>query len=169
MNKWLRLFIALLSGAWAYFLYIYLIDTYLLDLTNLIPTTGPLVIDPLNFPGLAVYIQAIGYLIVAANFSHSFAPKGSHFKAIWRLLKAVLKIVFWSIFIFVEFDTLGFGADFAGFGVHVDISITILFYAIMGGVIFEMILAILDFLIAFFPPKVKDSAKSKAVKTAGGV
>ena len=157
---------AVLSAATGYFIYIYLPGEYLLELADKIPSSGPATISLGDFPGLLTYIQSLGFMIVGANFAHRFAPKGSKIKAIWRLFKAFLKILFWSIFIFVEFNTLDIAANFAGFEIAVGVDITYLFYVMMGGVIFEIVLAILDFFIAFFPPKESGkvtSRKSSAV------
>ena len=159
MKTWLRAIMAVLSAAMGYFIYI-----YLLLLADKIPSSGPATLTLGDFPGLLTYIQSLGFMIVGANFAHRFAPDDSKIKAIWRLFKAFLKILFWSIFIYVEFNTMDIAATFGGFEIGVGVDITKLFYVMMGGVIFEIILAILDFFIAFFPPK--ESGKMKPKKSS---
>ena len=92
-------------------------------------------------------------MIIGTNFTHGFAPDGSAPKAILRLVKALLKILFWSIFIYVGFNTIDISGEYGNVTLFLEVDITLLFYALMGGIIFELILSVLDFLIAFIPEK----------------
>ncbi len=152
MKTWLRAILAIISAAWGWFIYINLAK-YLLDAESLLAGLQIAEVSLGDFPSLVGYLESIGWLIVGANFAHRFAPNGSAPKAIWRLVKALLKILFWSIFIYVGFNTIDIGGEYGNVTLFLEVDITLLFYALMGGIIFELILSVLDFLIAFIPEK----------------
>ena len=166
-NKIIRFIFAALSAATAWFIYIKL-SSYLIEADQytalLAEQTGGLVsiTDLGNFETMRLYLVAMGWLVVGVNFAHGFAPDGSAPKAIWKLVKTLIKIAFWALFIYTEFNLIGIRGDFSIFVINLNINIKIFFYAMMGGNIFQLILTIFDFLIAFIPEK----ADKKTIQVA---
>lgn len=145
----LRVLSAVVSAAVAYVLYVYL-PAYLLEFISgdgFDLSVAKISIG--SFEELVFLIQFLGYIIVGVTFAHAMAPKETWIKAIWRFIRVFLSIAFWGIFIFADFNTINILADLGnGMGLNMGIDITGLFWVMMGASIFDLIIAILDLLVA---------------------
>lgn len=156
MKIWLRSILAVLTASLSWFLYIYLPE-YLLKYVSGNGITLPIAsIEIGNFKKLVFYVKSIGYMIVGITFAHTMAEKGTKIKPIWHLIRVFFKILFWGLFIFVEFDDIFVNAPLSP-GIELDmiINLEVLFWFMMGGIIFDIIATIFDFLAAFIPEKEK--------------
>ncbi|QEE14812.1 hypothetical protein DSAG12_00629 [Promethearchaeum syntrophicum] len=156
MKIWLRSILAVLSSAVSWVLYIYLPE-YLLKFVSGNGITLPIAtIDIGSFDQLVFYVKSIGYMIVGITFAHSMAEKDTKIKPIWHLIRVFFKILFWGLFIFVDFSTIDVNALLSpGIELGMTINLTVLFWFMMGGIIFDIIATIFDFLAAFIPEKEK--------------
>ena len=147
-----RAIMAVISTAFAYAIYVFL-PAYLLGFVSGDGFELSLArIEIGSFEELVFLIQFLGYIIMGVTFAHAMAPKDSAIKAIWRFIRVFLSIAFWGIFIFADFNTINILADFSnGIGLNMGINITGLFWVMMGASIFDLIIAVLDFLVAFTP------------------
>jgi len=164
MKIWLRSILAVLSAAVSWVLYIYLPE-YLLNFVSGNGITLPIAgsyIEIGSFDRLVFYVKSIGYMIVGITFAHSMAEKDTKIKPIWHLIRVFFKILFWGLFIFVEFDDIFVHAPLpSGIDLDMTINLTVLFWFMMGGIIFDIIATILDFLAAFIPEKEKMEKTTK--------
>jgi hypothetical protein len=147
-----RALMAVASAAGAYLVYIYL-PAYLLGFFSGDGfTLSVATIEIGSFEELVFLIQFLGYIIVGVTFAHAMTPKETAIKAVWRLIRVFLSITFWGIFIFADFNTINVLANFGnGIGLNMGIDMTGLFWVMMGASIFDLIIALLDFAVAFVP------------------
>jgi len=149
---------ALISAAFAYTIYVYLppfvlnyVNTDGIDLSIATIQLG-------NFAQLVFYVQTVGLMMVGTTFAYKFAHDKSKIKPIWGLVRIFFKVVFWGIFIVVDFNTIDISANLlAASNLGVSVDLTVLFWFTIGGVIFDIILSVFDFLIAFIPEKKKEA------------
>jgi len=162
MKIWLRSILAVLSAAVSWVLYIYLPE-YLLNFVSGNGITLPIAtIEIGSFDQLVFYVKSIGYMIVGITFAHVMAEKGTKIKPIWHLIRVFFKILFWGLFIFVDFSVIDVIAPLSlGVELGMKINLTVLFWFMMGGIIFDIIATILDFLAAFIPEKEKMEKTTK--------
>ncbi|MHA1674946.1 MAG: hypothetical protein ACTSYI_15120 [Promethearchaeota archaeon] len=157
MNIYLRTAFALISGAIAYVLYIMLpaeifalLDTGLAYLTFVTVEIG-------DYDQLQFYIQSVGFMIIGVTFAHKMAADKSKIKAVWRLCRLFLKIVFWGLFLFANFNTIDLSASIlSASSLLVNVDLQKVFWFSMGGVILDIVITVFDFLIAFIPEKSKE-------------
>ncbi len=156
MKIWLRSLLAFLFASVSWVLYIYLPE-YLLNFVSGNGITLPIAtIEIGSFDQLVFYVKSIGYMIVGITFAHTMAEKDTKIKPIWHLIRVFFKILFWGLFIFVDFSVIDVIAPLSpGAELGMTINLTILFWFMMGGIIFDIIGTILDFLAAFIPEKEK--------------
>ncbi|WP_457557507.1 hypothetical protein [Candidatus Harpocratesius sp.] len=152
-----RIILAILSAAAGYFFYI-IVPEYIFDLIDRGQEYLTFIdISIGNYDQLLFYIKSTGYIILGVAFAYNVAADKTKIKAIWRLCRLFLKIVFWGLFLFLDFNTIDLSASIlSDSSLAVNIDIEKLFYFTMGGVIFDIIITILDFLIAFIPEKPKE-------------
>jgi len=156
MKLWLRAILALVSTAVSYAFYVSLPE-YMLNLPNTMSLPiADAEITIGNFTELVFYIKSIGFMIVGVSFAHSLSEKGDTAKPIFHLFRVLLKIIFYGLFIFVEFSVIEVAS--VSYGLYMSIDITVLIYFMMGGVVLDLILTILDFFITFLPKKSEDKA-----------
>jgi len=162
MKIWLRSILAVLSAAVSWVLYIYLPE-YLLNFVSGNGITLPIAtIEIGSFDQLVFYVKSIGYMIVGITFAHVMAEKGTKIKPIWHLIRVFFKILFWGLFIFVDFSVIDVIAPLSlGVELGMTINLTVLFWFMMGGIIFDIIATIFDFLAAFIPEKEKMEKTTK--------
>jgi len=109
-----------------------------------------------SFASLVFYLKSIGYMIVGITFAHTMADKNTKIKPIWHLIRVFFKILFWGLFIFVDFSVIDVNAILKpGIELGMKINLTVLFWFMMGSIIFDIIATIFDFLAAFIPEKEK--------------
>lgn len=162
MKIWLRSVLAVLSASVSWFLYIYLPE-YLLNFVGGI-TLPIATIELGSFKRLVFYVKSIGYMIVGITFAHSMAEKGTKIKPIWHLIRVFFKILFWGLFIFIDFSTIDVSAILStGAVLSMRINLTVLFWFMMGSIIFDIIATIFDFLAAFIPEKDKSKEIQKDI------
>jgi len=153
MKIWARSLLAVLTASISWFLYIYLPE-YLLNFVSDSITLPIATIEIGNFEKLVFYVKSIGYMIVGITFAHAMAEKGTKIKPIWHLIRVFFKILFWGLFLFVEFSVIDVNAPLSpGIEIDMTINLTVLFWFMMGGIIFDIIATIFDFLAAFIPEK----------------
>jgi hypothetical protein len=162
-----RIIVSLLAAAFSYFLYIFL-PTYLVENFGDLSIPFPsIVIEKPDFDQLIFYIGSLGYIIVGLSFAQNMAADKSKIKPIWHLLRVFMKIIFLGALIYVNISIINVSVALAvGQSLALGIDITILFWGMMGGVIFDIITTVLDFLIAFIPEKEKTSEKAESEDTA---
>ena len=151
MKLWLRIFLAMLSAAVSYAFYVYLPEELLVFTSTMPLPIADATITIGSFAELVFYIISIGFMIVGVSFAHSLAAKGDAIKPIWHLFRVILKIVFYGLFIFVNFSVIEVASEM--YGLYMSIDITVMVYFMMGGVVLDIILTILDFFITFLPKK----------------
>ncbi|MHA1583849.1 MAG: hypothetical protein ACTSVU_08155 [Promethearchaeota archaeon] len=151
---WVRSILAVLSAAISWGLYIFLPE-YVLNYIGGDNINLPIASIQLhNTAQLVFYIKSIGFMIVGISFAHSMAPKGSKIKPIWHLIRVIFKIIFWGLFLYVDFSIIDVNALLsAGVELNLEIDISVLFWFMMGGIIFDLIATLFDFLAAFIPKK----------------
>ncbi|MHA1518846.1 MAG: hypothetical protein ACTSVZ_13695 [Promethearchaeota archaeon] len=157
MNIYLRSVFALISAAIAYGLYILvpsqifdLLDTGLSYLTFVTVEIG-------DYDQLEFYIKSVGFMIIGVTFAHKIAADKSKIKAVWRLCRLFLKIIFWGLFLFADFNTIDLSASIlSASSLLVNVDLQKVFWFAMGGVILDIVITVLDFLIAFIPEKTKE-------------
>ena len=156
MKLWARSIIAVLTASLSYILYIYLPE-YLLNFVSGNGITLPIAtIEIGSFDQLVFYVKSIGYMIVGITFAHTMAEKSTKIKPIWHLVRVFFKILFWGLFIFVDFSVIDVNALLSpGVELGMTINLTVLIWFMMGGIIFDIIATIFDFLAAFIPEKEK--------------
>ena len=156
MKIWLRSILAVLSASISWVLYIYLPE-FLLEFVRDQGIELPIAtIDIGDFDQLVFYVKSIGYMIVGITFAHTMAEKDTKIKPIWHLIRVFFKILFWGLFIFVDFSVIDVNALLSpGIELGMTINLTVLFWFMMGGIIFDIIATIFDFLAAFIPEKEK--------------
>ncbi len=156
MKLWLRSLLAVLTASLSWFLYIYLPE-YLLNFVSGNGITLPIAtIEIGNFEQLVFYVKSIGYMIVGITFAHAMAEKDTKIKPIWHLIRVFFKILFFGVFLFVDFSVIDVNALLSpGIELGMIINLTVLFWFMMGGIIFDIIATIFDFLAAFIPEKEK--------------
>ncbi|MHA1775409.1 MAG: hypothetical protein ACTSWC_01470 [Promethearchaeota archaeon] len=157
MKLWLRIVFALISAVVGYFFYIY-VPGYIFDLLSRGEEYLTFVdINIGNYDQLEFYIKSVGFIIIGVNFAYGVAADKSKIKAIWRLCRLFLKIVFWGLFLFLDFNTIDISSNIiTSSQLLINIDIEKVFYFTMGGAIFDIVLTVLDFFIAFFPEKTKE-------------
>ncbi len=157
MNIYFRTVFALISAALAYFLYIMvpgeifaLLDTGLAYLENVTVEIG-------DYAQLQFYIQSVGFMIIGVSFAHKMAADKSKIKAVWRLFRLFLKIIFFGLFLFADFNTIDLSASILSASeLLVNVDLQKVFWFSMGGVILDIVITVFDFLIAFIPEKTKE-------------
>lgn len=149
-----RSVLAVLMAGMAYAMYIYFPNEMLQYATgDTIDISGAKIVLG-DFDNLLYYLTFIGYLIVGCTFAGGMAASETAPKAIWKIIGTLLAIVFWGIFIYADFNlvdistVLGSGADLL-----ITLDITVLFWVMMGGNIFELIVGGLDLAISFSDEK----------------
>ncbi len=149
-----RIIMALLSSAGVYFMYIYVPD-YLLTTYGTTPLAyGGVLVEITDWTQLVFYVKSLGFMVLGVNFAHKMAHDKSKIKPFWKLIQVVMKIIYLGAFIFVDFTTIDVSlALFTESSLSLTIDIEILFWGMMGAVIFDIALTVLDFLIAFIPEK----------------
>ena len=156
MNIYFRTLFALISGAIAYVLYIMvpseifaLLDTGLAYLDYVTVEIG-------DYEQLQFYIQSVGFMIIGVSFAHKMAADKSKIKAVWRLCRLFLKIIFFGLFLFADFNTIDLSASILSASeLLVNVDLQKVFWFAMGGVILDLVITVLDFIIAFIPEKKK--------------
>lgn len=165
MNFFVRLIIGILGAVGGYFLYIYVPELILgyIDAIN-DPQGGIqifnfITIEITDYAQLLFYLQSVGYIIIGVAFAYNLAESKSKIKPIWRLFRLFLKIVYWGLFLFVDFNNIDVSAaipNMISSTLDVSINLEKLFWFMIGSVIFDIVLTVLDFLIAFIPEKPKE-------------
>ncbi len=156
MKIWLRSILAVLTASISWALYIYLPE-FLLNYVSGTGITLPIAkIEIGSFEKLVFYVKSIGYMIVGITFAHTMAEKNTKIKPVWHLIRVFFKILFWGLFIFVDFSDIDVNALLSpGIDLNMTINLVVLFWFMMGGIIFDIIATIFDFLAAFIPEKEK--------------
>lgn len=163
-----RIIGAIVTAAVSYAIYVYL-PPFLLDFVSGDGITfGDLASITIgSFEDLVNYITALGYIIVGTAFAAGVSPKKTWIKAVWSILQFVLSLCFWGIFLFMDFNTINVSAVFMTGGlISLDLDITIMFWVMMGGNIFALVIAILDLGISFLPKEEGTSSKPKKEKAS---
>ncbi len=169
MKIWLRSILAVFTASVSWFLYIYLPE-YLLNFVSGNGITLPIAtIEIGDFEQLVFYVKSIGFMIVGITFAHTMAEKGTKIKPIWHLIRVFFKILFWGLFIFVDFSVIDVNAPLStGVALSMRINLTILFWFMMGAIILDIIATVFDFLAAFIPEKEKNKKIPKNKKRKEG-
>ena len=106
MKLWARSLLAVLTASLSWLLYIFLPE-YLLNFVSGNGITLPIAtIEIGSFEQLVFYVKSIGFMIVGITFAHSMAEKDTKIKPIWHLIRVFFKILFWGLFIFVDFSVI---------------------------------------------------------------
>lgn len=151
MKLWLRAILALAAAAASYAFYVYLPEYMLLLTDEMDLPIADATITIGSMDTMVHYIKSIGFMIVGVSFAQSLSDKKDPAKPFFHLFRVILKIIFYGLFIFVEFSVIEVAS--ATYGLYMSIDITVLIYFMMGGVVLDLILTILDFFITFLPKK----------------
>ncbi|GAB4307573.1 MAG: hypothetical protein Kow0069_05200 [Promethearchaeota archaeon] len=100
---------------------------------------------------LQQYVLFFGFVIIGLTFAANMAVKKTRLHTTWEFARLFFGIVFWSMFIAARFDEIVVTATFAGIVLDLTLTITLLFYAMMGGKIFKLAILVLDLLIGYEP------------------
>lgn len=148
---------ALLSSAVVYSIYIYLPD-YLLTTYGTLPLEYEgVLVEITDWEQLVFYVKSLGYMLLGVTFAHKMAHDKSKMKPFWQLIKVFFKILYLGAFIFVDFTNIDVSlAILTESELALTINLEVLFWGMMGAIIFDIVTTILDFLITFIPEKEKE-------------
>lgn len=148
---------ALLSSTGVYFLYIYLPDYLLTNYGSTDLSWGGLLVEITDWEQLVFYVKSLGYMLLGVTFAHKMAHEKSTMKPFWQLIKVIFKIIYLGAFIFVDFTSIDVTlAILTESSLALNINLEVLFWGMMGAVIFDIAITVLDFLITFIPEKEKE-------------
>ncbi len=145
----LRTIFATISTAIIYFIYVYL-PGLLLGVDESILEGGQAGIRLPDVNQLAFYLRSIGIIIVGVTFAHGFAPGESKIKPIWNVIRVILKVFFFGAIIYIGFSIIEIYIDIElAFYLGLNVDLTVFWYSLMGAILFDIVISVLDFFIAF--------------------
>ncbi len=156
-----RAVFACLAAGWSYFIYIYVVEYIFNFIGDPNMQLGPADLNVGDIATLRYYIEFFGWSIVGLSFATQMAHKKTAPRQVWNLLRLFAGIVFWSMFIAAGLNEINISVGLSQVDLNIDLNLTLLFYAMMGGKIFAVALAVIDFFIAFVK---EDEDKEKGTK-----